>query len=128
MNFGDKTLFLTKYDRIWLGLLALVTYALQSLAWPLHYGRDGTNYIVYYLAMFSRQPVYQMLMLRRPVVAPLLYGLPLTFLGSTITEILSGLVYCVSILLIYRLGSYFGRRTALAAALLVNFYPAYGLL
>ena len=119
-------MFKAKNDNAWLAFLAMIVYGIQSLAWPLHLGRDGTNYLVYYLDLLARQPAYQMIMLRRTPVAPLMFGLPLSLFGSRFTEILSALLYCLSILLIYRLGLRFDRKIGLAAALLVIFYPAYG--
>ncbi|MCX6083334.1 MAG: glycosyltransferase family 39 protein, partial [Chloroflexi bacterium] len=89
-------------------------------------GRDGLNYIIYFIDIWAQKPVYQLLMLRRTPMAPVLYGGSLTLWGSVVTEILSAVFYCISIILLYRLASHFGTKTGMAVALLVNFYPAYG--
>ncbi len=109
-----------------LSALALLTYTVESLAWPLHLGRDGLNYIMYYLDMWAQQPVYQLLMVRRTPIAPIFYGLSLSFWGSLATEVISAIMYSTSLLLIYWLACHFGQKIGLTVALLVNFYPAYG--
>jgi hypothetical protein len=115
-----------KLDLLVLSTLSCLAFYVQSLAWPLHLGRDGLNYIIYYLDMWSKQPAYQLLMLRRTPVAPILYGIPLTLFGNLFTEVLSAILYCISILCIYSLGMKYSRKVGLIAAILVIFYPAFG--
>lgn len=113
-------------DQITLGIISLVTYGLQSLAWPLFFGRDAWTYLYYYLDMGSKIPVYQYVMARRTPVAPLLFGTSLSFGGAVFTEVLMAALYCISILGIYTIGSQFSRKIGLLLAFLVNIYPAYG--
>ena len=82
-----------------LSTLALLTYYIESFAWPLHLGRDGLNYIMYYVDILAQNPAYQLLMVRRTPVAPILYGVPLSLWGSNVTEVFSAIVYCISIFL-----------------------------
>jgi hypothetical protein len=113
-------------DQIVLGIISLVTYGLQSLAWPLFLGRDAWSYLYYYIDIWSKSPVYYYVMARRTPVAPLLFGASLSFGGVFFTEVLLAIFYCLSILGIYAIGSQFGRKMGLLLACLVNLYPAYG--
>ncbi|MCX6082598.1 MAG: hypothetical protein NTW32_23970, partial [Chloroflexi bacterium] len=67
-----------------LSAISLITYYFESLAWPLHLGRDGLNYIIYFIDIWAQKPVYQLLMLRRTPMAPVLYGGSLTLWGSVV--------------------------------------------
>jgi hypothetical protein len=114
------------YGTVILGIISLATYAFQSLAWPLFLGRDAWSYLYYYLDMWSNNPVYYYVMLRRTPVAPLLFGTALSLGGVFFTEVLLAVFYCASILGIYYIGSQFDQKLGVLLALLVNFYPAYG--
>lgn len=115
-----------KYEKPILFLAALFTYYVQSLAWPFTLGRDGANYVLYYLDILSNEPVYQVMMLMRTPIAPLLYGSLLSIGGVVLTEFVMGLLYCGAILGVYHIAKIWSHKSAIISALLINFYPAYG--
>lgn len=115
-----------KIDLFAIGVISFATYWFQSLAWPLFFGRDALSYLYYYLDMGSNNPVYHYIMLRRTPVAPLLFGTTISIGGVFFTEVILAIIYCVSILGIYYIGSQYNRKLGIIIAVLVNFYPAYG--
>lgn len=113
---------------VWLFLLALGIYALQSLAIPLVAGRDLGTYLQYYAQFGDANPPLPMAMLFRTPVAPFAVGVPLDLGGAALAQIWLGLLYAASIVAWSATAAVFGSRAALltAAALLV--YPGYGIL
>jgi hypothetical protein len=107
--------------------IAAVVYFLQSLAWPLSAGRDHTSYLIYYLEMGQPEPLYHLLMLFRTPGAPIFHGLALQLGGSLLDEILMGILFCMSILIVYRIGLRWNRRIAWVTALALSLYPGYGI-
>ncbi|MBN1537157.1 MAG: glycosyltransferase family 39 protein [Anaerolineales bacterium] len=106
--------------------VALATYYMQSIAWPFTLGRDGGNYITYYLDILSKEPVFKIMMLLRTPIAPLLYGLLLSLGGVVLTELVMGLLYSGAIIGIYHITKMWSIKLAFISALIVNFYPSYG--
>jgi hypothetical protein len=105
---------------------ALIVYAIQSLAWPLHGGADAGNYLMYWADMWSSRPVFPALMLYRTPLAPLLFGSLLEYGGGRMAEAVMGLAFALSVLSVGA-AAYSMRRIwgiALVAALLV--WPDYG--
>ncbi len=117
-----------KFEIPFLLLVSLITYYLQSLAWPITLGRDGGNYLLYYLDILSNDPVYHLIMVMRTPIAPLLYGSLLSIGGAALTEFAMGIIYSGAVLGIYLIGKMWSNKLAILSALLVNFYPAYGAL
>ncbi len=109
-----------------LSAIALATYAVQSMAWPLSLGRDAPNYLMYYLDLWSAEPVYHLLMVTRTPLAPLTFGSLLSLGGTPLTETVMALFYAAAIVGIYFVARGCNTRLAIPAALIVNFYPAYG--
>lgn len=107
-------------------IVALLTYFIQSIAWPFTLGRDGANYLLYFLEIFSKEPVYNIIILMRTPIAPLLYGSLLSIRGSIFAEIILGFIYSGAILGIYFIARLWSKKIAVIAALLVNAFPAYG--
>jgi hypothetical protein len=108
-------------------LLALSSYGVQSLAWPLFPGRDAQTYLIYYLDLWH-EPVFPQIMLLRTPLAPLFYGGLLDVGGSVVAEIGSAVLYALAILAIYIAGCYWSRVVGLAAAIALSLAPAYGAL
>jgi hypothetical protein len=112
----------------WCFGIALVAYGLESIAWPVSLGRDGTTYLMYYRDMWNAHPAFPELMLYRTPLAPLVVGAPLQLGGPILLEIVFGFLYALSITA-YALAA----RTlsplcgALVAVVLV-LYPGYGAL
>ena len=121
----------SRTTRLDLGLLAALSvfvFAIQSLAWPLFPGRDAQTYLMYYLDMWSSDPVFPQLMLFRTPLAPLFNGFFLDAGGSLAAEAALGVLYVLAILATYCAGSFWSRRIGLAAALALLAYPGYGAL
>lgn len=78
---------------------ALVVYSVEGVAWPLHAGRDASNYLTYYLDFWHSRPVYPELMLYRTPLAPLIWG-PLISFDATFAEAVAGVAYAASVLAI----------------------------
>lgn len=107
---------------------ALVAFAVQSVAWPLFGGRDGSTYLMYYLDMWTSDPAFPQLMLFRTPVAPLFFGPPLQLGGPLLAEAALGLAYAASVASYVSVALAFGRVAALATGLALVLYPSYGAL
>ncbi len=119
---------LRKFEIAILFCMAFITYYVQSLAWPFTLGRDGANYLLYYLDFLSKDPVYHLIMVMRTPIAPLLYGSLLSLGGVRLTEFVLAIVYSGAIVGIFAIARMWSNKLAILAALLVNFYPTYGAL
>jgi hypothetical protein len=108
--------------------LALLVYALQSVALPVVPGRDFGTYLRFYVQMFEWDSVLPMSMLYRTPVAPLLVGGWLDLLGGYATQALMAVLYAASIVCWVRVALCFGRRAALLTAIALLLYPGYGIL
>jgi 4-amino-4-deoxy-L-arabinose transferase-like glycosyltransferase len=122
-ELGTKT-----RDSLVLGIAAALVYGIQAIAWPVAGGRDWSSWLLYYLQMFHGDPVYPKNMLTRAPVPGLFYGPLLQVGGTTLVEVLLGFAWIAAILVMYRIGSYWGRRAGIAAALLLLVYTPYGAL
>lgn len=107
---------------------ALVVYGLESVAWPLAYGRDGTTYLMYYLDMWHAHPAYPALMLFRTPLAPLVYGPPLQLGGPLLAEAIMAVAYAVSVLAFAAAAREFGKLPAVLTAVALLAYPGYSAL
>ena len=107
---------------------ALAVFGIQSIAWPLVGGRDGTTYLMYYLDMWHSRPAYPELMLFRTPLAPLVFGPLLQLGGATLAELAMAVAYAVSVLAFSVAALSFGRRCALLTAVALLLYPGYGAL
>jgi len=113
-------------DYATLGLFASLTFALQSVAWPLSEGRDYYTYIFYYLDFFLENPSFQTLMVYRTPLSPLVLGLLIDYGGALVTELAMGLLFVVSVSLTYATGLYHSRKIAITAATALMFFPPFG--
>lgn len=116
-------------DRVVLFAAALLAYGIESVAWPITLGRDGTLYVRYFVDMWHATPAFPMLMLTRTPGAPLLVGVPLYLGGAALAEVVMGIAYAVSVVMLYGVAlAVAGRRIAVAFAVLLLLYVPYGLL
>jgi hypothetical protein len=79
-------------------LVALGSYWLQALAWPLQRGRDSWDYWLWFLQVFDAEPPFSALQVFRTPVAPLVTGLPMWIGGAGLTELVFGVLYALSVL------------------------------
>ena len=108
--------------------LALLVFALRSVALPVIPGRDFGTYLAYYAQMWEWDSATPMTMLYRTPLAPLVVGGALDLAGGWGLQIVMAVLFAVSVVVWMRVALVFGSRAALltTAALLV--YPGYGFL
>jgi len=106
--------------------LAVLVYWIEALAWPIQRGRDGWDYIIYYLSLFDRHTPFPQVMLFRTPVTPVFLGVPLSIGGVTALEIALSLLYAFSILFWSLAALRFSRLGAVLTALALLAYPGYG--
>ena len=115
-----------KHYLIFIVISAVVIYIIQSLAWPLSCGRDFNSYVNTFLELSSSERTFQALPLFRPPLTPI-YICSLYLAGGTqLLEVVQCLLFCLSILATYYIGSFFNRYTALISAFFLILYPEYG--
>jgi hypothetical protein len=107
---------------------ALVFYGIESIAWPLSQGRDGTTYLMYYADMWHAHPAYPALMLFRTPLAPLFYGPLLQLGGPLLAEGGMGVLFACSVLAFAMAALQFGPAAGLVTAVALLVYPGYGAL
>jgi len=115
-----------KWDLSVILLASILMYYIQSLGWPLKPGRDFGAYVNYYVDMWSSEPYYKFLMasaVKPPV--PLFIGAFYRIGGPVLLEIAVALLFSVSILSIYYIGSTWNRQVALISSIAVILYPGY---
>lgn len=106
-------------------LVALASYALQALAWPLQRGRDSWDYWLAFLQLGDRDPPFSALQVFRTPVAPLVTGIPMWVGGARLTEGVFAVLYALSILGWAWAVVPISRRVALATALVLLVTPTY---
>ena len=68
-------------------LVALASYGVQALAWPLERGRDSWDYWLWFLQAGDSDPPFSALQVFRTPVAPLVTGIPMWLGGARLTEV-----------------------------------------
>ncbi|HEX2302391.1 MAG TPA: glycosyltransferase family 39 protein, partial [Gaiella sp.] len=106
-------------------LVALASYAVQALAWPLERGRDSWDYWLTFLQLADRDPPFSALQVFRTPVAPLVTGIPMWLGGARLTEVAFAFLYALSILGWAWAVVPISRRAALATALVLLVTPTY---
>ena len=107
-------------------VLALVAFAVDSLAWPLYPGRDAGTYLDYYADMWHAHPVYPELMLYRTPLAPLAYGIPLRLGGAFLAEVATGVAFAVSVVAFAAAAAEFSAAAGALVAGALLLFPSYG--
>jgi hypothetical protein len=105
---------------------ALIVYGLESIAWPLHLGRDAGNYLTYWADMWDDRPVFPQVMLYRTPVAPLLFGPLLEYGGAWLTEAVMGLAFALSVLAVGAAAYSLRRAWGIAVVVALLLSPDYG--
>jgi len=94
------------------------------IAYPLHFGPDGHNYIYYFVDFFNKEPMLPMVLTHRTPAAPLFYGFLLQTGGTLAVSIVSEILLLSLIPAIYLLSLSWGRNAArVATALFILFLP-----
>ena len=106
-------------------VVALASYGLQALAWPLQRGRDSWDYWLTSLQLADTDPPFSALQVFRTPVAPLVTGIPMWVGGATLAEIVFGVLYALSILGWAWAVAPISRAAALATALVLLVTPTY---
>jgi dolichyl-phosphate-mannose-protein mannosyltransferase len=109
-------------------LLALAVYAVRAVAWPLTGGRDLDEYLYTYLQLLDRDVLLPWSMLFRTPMTPVVAGLSLDTFGGALAEPLMAALFAGSIVAWSAAARHFGPWAALAVAVALLVYPAYGLL
>lgn len=99
--------------------VALLSYAIQALAWPLERGRDSWDYWLYFLQLLDTDPPFSALMPFRTPVTPIVVGLPMWLGGAALLEVLMGLIYALAIVGWAWAVLPLGRRVAVAMGLVM---------
>jgi hypothetical protein len=107
---------------------ALGVYSLRAVAWPLQAGRDLDEYFYAYLQLLDRDPVLPWSLLFRTPVTPVVAGSSLDVFGGALAEPLMAVLFAGSVVAWSVAARYFGARVALAVAVTLLVYPAYGLM
>jgi len=100
-----------------LGLAALMSYAVQALAWPLERGRDSWDYWLWFLQLFDREPPFSALLAFRTPITPLVVGAPMALGGAQLLEVLMALAYALAVVGWAWAVLPLGRRVAIATGL-----------
>ena len=103
---------------VFLILVGIFVYFLQSFAWPLSPGRDYWTYMVYYFDFLNPLPTYHLIMLFRTPLAPLFWGGLLSGGHVLLAEIVMGFLYGIALLLVRYIAGYWGRGIAIMASIL----------
>jgi hypothetical protein len=111
-----------------LAVLALAVYAVRAIAWPLRGGRDLDEYLFAYIQLFDRDVLLPWSSLFRTPLAPIVDGLSLDVAGGALAEPISALLFAGSVVAWSAAARRFGPWTAIAVAVLLLLYPAYGLM
>ena len=104
--------------------LALLVYAVVSVALPLAAGRDLGRYLVVYAQLFDGHVVYPYALASRMPGTPIVVGVLLEA-GSIVAEIGAALLYALSILAWCAVARRFGPAAAIATATALLLYPGY---
>ena len=106
-------------------VVALASYGVQALAWPLQRGRDSWDYWLTFLQFADTDPPFSALQVFRTPIAPLVTGIPMWIGGARLTEIVFALLYALSVLGWAWAIAPISRAAALATAVVVLVTPTY---
>ena len=106
----------------------LAVFAVRAVAWPLQVGRDLDEYLLAYAQLFHTDPVAPWSMLFRTPLTPVVNGVLLDFAGGAFAEPAMAVLFAGSILAWAAAARTFGPRVAIATAVALLVYPAYGIM
>ena len=106
-------------------LVALASYSIQALAWPLERGRDSWDYWLWFLQAADAHPPFSALQVFRTPVAPLVTGIPMWLGGAQLTEVVFAVLYALSLLGWAWTVVPLSRSAALATAIVLLVTPTY---
>lgn len=107
---------------------ALGVYAFRAIGWPLTAGRDLDEYVYAYLQLLDADPVLPWSLLFRTPVTPVVAGFSLDMLDGALAEVVFALLFACSVLAWSVAARFFGPWVAIAVAVALLVYPAYGIL
>jgi len=125
---GAERLADRRLGAVVLFLCALALYGVRSIAWPLVNGRDLDEYLSYYAQLGLHDPPLPAFMVTHTPLTPIFDGSALDVAGGALAQPLLALCFAVSVTAWAAVAHEFGPRVALAVAVLLLIYPAYGLL
>ena len=106
-------------------LVALASYGVQALAWPLQRGRDSWDYWLAFLQLADTDPPFSALQVFRTPVAPLVTGMPMWLGGATLLEVVFAFLYALAILGWAWAVAPISRAAAVAVACVLLVTPTY---
>jgi hypothetical protein len=109
-------------------VVALAVYAIRAVGWPLTAGRDLDEYIYAYLQLGDGDPLLPWSLLFRTPLTPVVAGLSLDAFGGALAEPVLAVLFAGSVVAWSVAARYFGAWAAVATAVALLVYPAYGLL
>jgi hypothetical protein len=108
-------------------VVALVVYALVSIALPLQGGRDLPRYLLSYAQLFEAHVTYPQAILSRTPGTPVVAGVLLD-LGPVVSEVGMAVLYALSVVAWFSVARRFGPVAALTTVGALLVYPGYVLL
>jgi Dolichyl-phosphate-mannose-protein mannosyltransferase len=117
----------TRGSALALFAVALAAFALQTVFLPVYAGRDMGRYVETYVQLGYHVPILPSVMNTRAPLSAIGVSVPLEVNGWAPTIFLA-LLYAGSIVVWASVAFIFGRRAALASAILLLVYPGYAIL
>jgi Dolichyl-phosphate-mannose-protein mannosyltransferase len=117
----------TRRSALALFAVALVVFALETIFLPVYAGRDMGRYVDTYVQLGYHVPILPSVLNTRGPLSALGVSVPLQISGWAPTVFLA-LLYAASIVAWTSVAFIFGRRAALASAILLLLYPGYAIL
>lgn len=118
----------TRRGAVLLFAVALASYWVQAIAWPLQRGRDSWDYWLYFLQLLDSQPPFSALQVFRTPVTPLVVGAPMQIGGAQLLEIVLSVLYAASMVGWVWAARPFGRVAAFAVAVALLLHLPYAAL
>jgi hypothetical protein len=117
----------TRRSALALFAVALVVFALETIFLPVYAGRDMGRYVETYVQLGYHVPILPSVLDTRAPLAALGVSVPLEISGWGPTVFLA-LLYAASLVAWASVAFIFGRRAALATAVVLLLYPGYAIL
>jgi hypothetical protein len=118
----------SRVGAIVLFLCAFGMYWLQALAWPFQRGRDTWDYFAFYLSMFHEHTPFQLLMLFRVPIAPLVLGVPMQIGGAALLQVVLALLFAGTVVTWAATAARFAPSAAVLTGAALVLWPGFGLM